>query len=1469
MLRYKKHKRQAEGLATSVTLMDDTDREVSSFTDRAFRSLCVAEEEPFNDIPHLPSPLRGMPLSTKYHLGIFNLSVRKTQPLAQIPTTPRQRGKWAPTFQPLLNYAKVGLNDVKTLCVPVPRGYKQRSKVSSLIKTFDNIENETPDDSSSHTKLRFSKGSQRDMEESPICETAEKISISNESLLESINPDDSHLNESDNLHRRTAREVFLESHTEMCSRLSGSPSLSPGSPLADQVKKVVKQRDSLRGIAFLHSEHSAFKSWSDINKRLVGGDESDSSIPGTPPIPRSATPCSPLLQRTKSGIKAREGGVEVGWTSPASSVSSSYDVNQMLRTVPPLPNRKNMKQNRESSHKTARTPLNARNPDVMKTDEGPSSSKEQVNLMNKVNKSKSPKQLSHDVTPNHEAELTNASQTFVKQNEENQAKTASTQQIEMSEAIEKEEVKEPEKDKPPPGRIKTLIQQIEKEVVKDTVPVPLKEMKHSIRDESIDVPTTLENSPLMSNTLSSCNDHVPPWRKTKSSHKIVSEKIPSRSVAKREATAAHLYENVPIVKEDDSEEKPSTFNISNLLTPVIRRKNIQEALEEDIVITPPITDTLATKDQGQREISLYQKRDDYKSRATSLLFNLKDMRKRVKSTYNPAITARIGYENNLIADVKMQESVAHNIPLQDINKLVDETENPNQTNFPDNSRPTIESEIKGDLTGNESENYLSLSPMDQMPALQNGETPTERVLSDAMLEENVASPCLSADDNPIGKEIDYPSLNLHSEGDTYVDGEHTGYTQDDLAWLKNTEVYPGPIKEDVSVEINHDECLDVVCEPSLCVSETSMEDVSSQSKQCFPSQEIESQWIVEHNESEKQVVENDETKDVLQYFAVNRGNGVDGIESNGKCEVLESRIEKEECQRRMLKEKPRAESTCAEEPRRLSSITPFKPNLFLLKDNKIKSSPVTKSVRPRLFRSRSEDCLVFKKLEENNVSWRIEDLRETRESNGTSTGIVGKHQKRQTVSPTSETPKEEDIVYNQMKTPKEKASDQGLCKNIYSINNDREKHKAEESNAINTSNGSRRKKSPCFEESFFHPVETCVSEVTGPSPDCTTLIVHNASESMKELVNGDHICSPGIDAENTNDSPIDNELVQFEDSVSFIEDIVCSTITSPMSESLTCSIVASPMSVNTQSSGFTTALSALEDIPSPPSTSVNTRNGKFNFLLPERIIPTDSELKNIDLTKQEKALFLESQKMHAKPPAVPPKTEKALRRAKRLTKKRRKTEIPQRIQDGDFREPDIILDVSSPGNVTPALSTPQSHHKLMPCMPRTPEHEEMISESSTPSLPLTQRKLLQDPDSGQYFMVDIPVCLRIKTFYDPETGKYLQMSLPPSERQSPAFEMSNSPYTMYPGLTPVPVSSIASFEGASQLLNHENVNTCEEESLWNDREEDSLKMPNFIHCDSRNQSMTGTPLSMDRITSRSSDIISMKDIDDFAMEAVS
>ncbi|XP_072280285.1 cardiac-enriched FHL2-interacting protein [Pyxicephalus adspersus] len=1484
MLRYKKHRRHADGLAgSSVGVMDDTDREVSSFTDRAFRSLCVAEEEPLNDVPHIPSPINGMPLSTKYHLGIFNLSVRKTQPLAQLPTISRQRAKWAPTFQPVLNCAKDGMivpkNNINKLCAPKPTEYIPCSKVSSLIRSFDNIENERqePDEFSlSKTVQRATKN----MEE--ICQKVEHSNVNNEDL-ESINPED--INKSPKLHRRTAREVFLESQAEICSRLSVSP-CSLGSPLPNPSKKLLNQKESLKRMAFLHSENSAFRSWNDINRRHTGCADSDSSVPGTPPILRTATPCSPLLQRTTPGVRARDAGHEVGWTSPASTLSNSFDTVQMLRTVPPLPNKRMTKQSRESSHRVPKVYAdNKIQLEDMQVDLGYQSPKEQLKILAK---SKSPKKYKQASNTNQEKEtVSEISHNLPKQNENVKKKLDPLKEVRELEAPAKEDdIKPPTMPILPTGRIKTIIQQIEKESVKDVVPNHLSEKSFNLKDSneaSLEcLSSTLQEKLHESDLYLNSNTHAPPWRRMQV-HKTVQEDTLVKKSIKELPTE---QDNMTAMEECFFEEKPSgsSFNITNLLTPLIIRKNIHEALEEQpMALTPLPADTITPNDQDQSEISLYRKRNEYKSKATSLLFNLKDMRKRVKSTYNPSSNVRSGYENNQITDSRIQEVLTNGIPLMETSKQVLEIENVSNTEQKSVPRLTKDIEDKQDYLGNTSDNYLCLSYPSQpisCKVFENAESTTEYVNTDVNIQEKCITSHLSPTEHNLGQNVDYPILNPYPKEDTSLQVEQKQGTHIEQIWKQKRDTFPLQ-EENIEPESKREEPSDMLPLTRNYVLETDVKNAQKDTLQSvFPERVY--QCSEEDDTSGKQKIKNDSLKDDLQYYAVSNDNIVKGkVQHEILKEKNDEKVDKKEP---LVSEKQGKESTNTEEIKRPSSIIQFKPNLFNIKDNKIKSSSVTKSVRP-LLRSLSEDCLIFHKTVDYSFPIGKEDFRVTRDSTWKNryaeidlgnTGNMAEYKEEKTVAmqPKLESSDHNNIQYRQLKKHEEREI-QELWEKPACTSPNWSKNKGETAGLVNKSSN---KKLLMLDEPFFHPVETCVSEVTGLSPECNTLLGHHGSDAINNLVNGENASSPLLDSANTIFSPLDNGLLQFEDAISFSEDIACSTITSPMSESIICSMVASPMSVNTQSSGFTTALSALDGIPSPPLTYVNPISGKPNIFNHDvmNIVPTpagNSETKISECFKQpqEKSPCVNSpKKTHAaKPPTVPPKSEKALRRAKRLTKKRRKSDLPLKTYEEDFQESDFVLDVPAPTNITPSLDNPQPNFKVGSGILRTLQPDESVSENSTSSLPITQRKLLQDPESGQYFVVDIPVHFRIKTFFDPETGKYLQMSLPPSQRSTPTQEMSNSPFMLYEGLAPVPVTSIASLKRAPQMVNHDGLYIGEKSGSWHEAEDGCLKLQQSIDCDSCNQNMTPTPQIIDRNSSRtrSSDIISIGDIDDFAIEA--
>lgn len=69
--------------------------------------------------------------------------------------------------------------------------------------------------------------------------------------------------------------------------------------------------------------------------------------------------------------------------------------------------------------------------------------------------------------------------------------------------------------------------------------------------------------------------------------------------------------------------------------------------------------------------------------------------------------------------------------------------------------------------------------------------------------------------------------------------------------------------------------------------------------------------------------------------------------------------------------------------------------------------------------------------------------------------------------------------------------------------------------------------------------------------------------------------------------------------------------------------------------------------------------------------------------------------------------------------------------------------------------------------------------SPTPSAGETQRKMLLDPTTGHYYLVDTPIQATTKRLFDPETGQYVDVPMP----HSPV-----SPVTPVTPVTPVPLS---------------------------------------------------------------------------------
>uniref|UniRef100_A0A3Q2W6R9 DUF4585 domain-containing protein n=1 Tax=Haplochromis burtoni TaxID=8153 RepID=A0A3Q2W6R9_HAPBU len=127
-----------------------------------------------------------------------------------------------------------------------------------------------------------------------------------------------------------------------------------------------------------------------------------------------------------------------------------------------------------------------------------------------------------------------------------------------------------------------------------------------------------------------------------------------------------------------------------------------------------------------------------------------------------------------------------------------------------------------------------------------------------------------------------------------------------------------------------------------------------------------------------------------------------------------------------------------------------------------------------------------------------------------------------------------------------------------------------------------------------------------------------------------------------------------------------------------------------------------------------------------------------------------------KPPAVPPKSEKALRRAQRLTTRRMKKELSKVGADSLSG---VEKDVSTIRSSSSTEVRSSNRHAMASPHISSPVSLYHVESSYPQAYPLTQRKVLQDPGSGQYFVVDLPVQVKKKTFFDPQTGKYIQLNV--------------------------------------------------------------------------------------------------------------
>ncbi|KFQ91273.1 Uncharacterized protein C10orf71, partial [Nipponia nippon] len=594
----KKHTEGHSDSSSIGSLLDDTDREVSSLTDRAFKSLCVAElEDSYNEPDVAISPDFALQFSAKFHPGTLNHTIKKSNVCNKLTAKNNEHTIWASTFQQLPKCApeekRIAKNNTfaterkkLNLPVPGPRNNKHVSKVSSLIKTFD----KTADQGSGGSLVALKQPIKNSFQKYKLNHGNDMACWDDTDIL-SIHKELSEFSEARQVsHCLSGKHETQKRPNKIDMSYCGSDGYYPvliemskvaKSNFSRSSKKALKNRnvkvnEPAKKGNFLHSENSAFESWNVHHKKLTEKEEF-------------------------VDIKTKK-------------ESLAY-----LEEEPFI----------KGSH-------------------------------------------------THEHKLPPAKITVAKKQEKD---------FQME---------------PTPSEAAFSIPLPAIYVPQGPLPSP-------------PTPPTPE-APQLGNTC-------PPWRRQRATKGAAGKRQTSKekftasdeivSLSEKATGAEPGLDVTPLAKQVNSPGSVSpSFNITELLTPIIPPKQEADPVESELIpLTPPPTENTAVRDHEGSTFGNYRSRDSYKSKASSLLFNLKDVRKRVKSIYTPSPLLRVLEEKN-----KTRENTQENTKMNALPLTLQEKSNKNIAEKDESGDITSilsgsvhEKDNKTDLTGHFTDNYLTLS----------------------------------------------------------------------------------------------------------------------------------------------------------------------------------------------------------------------------------------------------------------------------------------------------------------------------------------------------------------------------------------------------------------------------------------------------------------------------------------------------------------------------------------------------------------------------------------------------------------------------------------------------------------------------------------------------------------------------------------------------------------------------------------
>ncbi|NWQ75237.1 CEFIP protein, partial [Columbina picui] len=1445
----KKHTEGHSDSSSIGSLLDDTDREVSSLTDRAFKSLCVAELEDSHSEPDLAiSPDFTLQFSAKFHPGTLNHAIKKSNVCNKLTARNNEHTIWASTFQQLPKYApgekRIDKNNTlaterKKLNLPVPglRNNKHVSKVSSLIKTF----NKTADQGSGGSLIAVKQPTKNSFQKCKLNHGNDMAFWDNTGIL-SIHKELSEFSEaSQGSHCLIGKHEPEKRPNKINLSHCGSDGYYPvliemskvaRSNFSRSSKKALKSRsvkvnEPAKKGNFLHSENSAFESWNVHHKKLTEKKEFVD------------------IEMKKQGLTYLE---------EAPFIKESYT-------------------------------------------------------------------LEHKLPP--------AKTTVVKEQEKDFQMEPAPPEVAFSIAL-------PDASSPPPPRpLATLAEE--------------------------EAP-----SPPLDNTC-------PPWRRQKATKGAAQRTQTSKEKFTASDETCLLPEKLtgaepgldatPLAKQVNSPASISpSFNITELLTPIIPPKQEVDPVESELIpLTPPPTENTAAIDHEGNAFGDYRSRDSYKSKASSLLFNLKDVRRRVKSIYTPSPLLRALEERNKTRE-NIQESTKINIsPLtfqeKSNKKIAEKDELSDITSILSGS--INEKDNKTDSTGHFTDNYLTLSSPQTTAELlvyqtgdnlQQDDSKCEDLVKNAMSNENFPFFRHESNKPDLRKHVQYPAVKPFSKDNTDATAEQPvqnpsvqGEEDETQAAIQNENFtfkqLPNQLSpaEDVPYSDTQNSVVVLGHETqgkrSTSSSEQSFVSTVEQplQEEPFPQVPLMQKAGLQESQRTKSEMGADSKKkqergkevgeDQLQYYAcISSGDSAAEKREGKVTENEQSSLMKEKLRSEKREEANSMDSASdsirdtsvprSEEPQTPLSSSSTKPKLFMIKDNTVRSTQVIRTVRLPLFRSFSLDDTVsssYKEMEsrfvppaehkrqrqnmlhaqelsssalrhrgQQNVRDGATDRGKESSEPGSTSAILDPSLLEDTESFSLGKMTEDDEETCAMLNKFGTINEESVCRREEKPKTRKARHSLTQPNLGLENDWAQNNPIYPAERKMNYFKNHHLSNRRGGS--CAKkIITRNTISPVTGSISEDHRCS-SVAYDTLED------MLHLEGAPVVLDSLACSAVTSPRSGSSMHSLAASSSSEKPTISG----LRETENVISPDL--LNKALKSHAGMSAEVILDPVQRNLHSDSAGDVERLELKGlgEKAAGKPPAVPPKTEKALRRAKKLASRRKKIQEQQKKHQTEHT--DAIGRKSSVSGQMLASHSPLGYSPLHPAPHSTFTPTETTTgrlsgaSAVSPSPSSTQRKLLQDPDSGQYYVVDLPAEVNLKTFYDPETGKYVQVSVPSTEgnlRQPPSSEIKNSPYSSYPRVLPLPASSVAVLKSPSQLSEPTWLMPTEpgqpaelpEDGQQDYRYAETVDTQPYIEPASYSYSQdageTQVHLQKGMSPSPNTDIVSLTDLDDFAAEGVS